>query len=165
MPVSARLRAELRWKLLVARLLVSTIAILLTVLIVPGLSVDGDWRWTLVLGAVFGVLNAVVKPALQVLTIRYLFLSWGLVLLAVNVATLWLLELLVPPLDIEGGLSLLLGALVLGLLVPLLEALVGTVRPIVESHPAAHPATRPAPAATTEPAAEPAAGPAPAGVE
>jgi putative membrane protein len=161
MPVSARLRAELRWKLLVARLLVSTIAILLTVLIVPGLSVDGDWRWTLVLGAVFGVLNAVVKPALQVLTIRYLFLSWGLVLLAVNVATLWLLELLVPPLDIEGGLSLLLGALVLGLLVPLLEALVGTVRPIVESHPAAHPAAHPAPAATTEPAA----GPAPAGVE
>lgn len=161
MPVSARLRAELRWKLLVARLLVSTIAILLTVLIVPGLSVDGDWRWTLVLGAVFGVLNAVVKPALQVLTIRYLFLSWGLVLLAVNVATLWLLELLVPPLDIEGGLSLLLGALVLGLLVPLLEAFVGTVRPIVESHPAAHPAAHPAPAATTEPAA----GPAPAGVE
>ena len=156
-PLPPRLRAELRWKLLLARLLVSTIAILLTVLIVPGLSIDGDWRWMLVLGAVFGVLNSVVKPALQVLTIRYLFLSWGLVLLAVNVATLWLLELLVPPLDIAGGLSLLLGALVLGLLVPLLEALVGTVRPIVESHPAAPPAS----AAT----AGPAAGPAPAGVE
>jgi len=163
MPLPARLRAELRWRLLVARLLVSTVAILLTVLVVPGLSIDGDWRWTLVLGAVFGVLNGVVKPAFQVLTIRYLFLSWGLVLLAVNVATLWLLELLVPPLDVAGGLSLLLGALVLGLLVPLLEALVGTVRPIVESHPAA----LPAPAATAGPVAPAAAGstPAPAGAE
>jgi putative membrane protein len=153
MLVSARLRAELRWKLLLARLLVSIVAVLLTVLVVPGLSVDGDWRWTLVLGAVFGVLNGVVKPALQVLTIRYLFLSWGLVLLAVNVATLWLLEALVPPLDVAGGLSLLLGALVLGLLVPVLETLVGTVRPIVESHPP------PAPAATAAPAAPPSAGP------
>ena len=124
--------SELRWKLLLARLLVSIVAVMLTVLVVPGLSVDGDWRWTLVLGAVFGVLNGVVKPALQVLTIRYLFLSWGLVLLAVNVATLWLLEALVPPLDVAGGLSLLLGALVLGLLVPVLETLLGTGRPIVE---------------------------------
>jgi putative membrane protein len=161
MLVSARLRAELRWKLLLARLLVSIVAVMLTVLVVPGLSVDGDWRWTLVLGAVFGVLNGVVKPALQVLTIRYLFLSWGLVLLAVNVATLWLLEALVPPLDVAGGLSLLLGALVLGLLVPVLETLVGTVRPIVESHPA------PASTATAAPAAPPSAGPTatPAGAE
>jgi putative membrane protein len=161
-PLPPRLRAELRWKLLLARLLVSTLSILLTVLLVPGLSIDGDWRWTLVLGAVFGVLNAVVKPALQVLTIRYLFLSWGLVLLAVNVATLWLLELLVPPLDVAGGLSLLLGALVLGLLVPVLETLVGTVRPVVESHPAA--AAAPATAGPAAPP-EPERAPAPDGVE
>jgi putative membrane protein len=129
----ARLRSELGWKLLVARLVVSVLAVAATVVVVPGLSIDGDfWRWVLVLGAVFGVLNGIVKPVLQVLTIRYLFLSWGLVLLLVNIATLWLLELLVPPLDIDGGLSLVFGALVLGLLVPVLETLIGTGQPIVE---------------------------------
>ena len=128
-----RLRSELSWKLLLARLVVSVLAVVATVLIVPGLSIDGDfWRWALVLGAVFGVLNGVVKPVLQVLTIRYLFLSWGLVLLLVNIATLWLLEALVPPLDVDGGLSLVLGGLVIGLLVPVLETLLGTGPPILE---------------------------------
>lgn len=129
----ARVRSELRWKLLLARLVVSVLAVAVTVVVVPGLSIDGDfWLWALVLGAVFGVLNGVVKPILQVLTIRYLFLSWGLVLLGVNIATLWLLEALVSPLDIDGGLSLILGGLVLGLLVPVLETLLGIGRPIVE---------------------------------
>lgn len=129
----AWVRSELRWKLLLARLVVSVLAVVVTVVLVPGLSIDGDfWLWAVVLGAVFGVLNGVVKPVLQVLTIRYLFLSRGLVLLAINVATLWLLEALVSPLDIDGGLSLVLGGLVLGLLVPVLETLVGIGRPVVE---------------------------------
>ena len=68
--------SELRWKLLLARLVVSVLAVMATVAVVPGLSIDGDyWRWVLVLGAVFGVLNGVLKPVLQVLTFRYLFLS------------------------------------------------------------------------------------------
>jgi uncharacterized membrane protein YvlD (DUF360 family) len=97
------------------------------------LSIDGDrWLWTVTLVAVFAVLSAVVKPALQVLTIRYLFLSWGVVLLAVDVVTLWLLEALVSPLDVADGLSLVFGGLLLALLVPLLEALLGVARPIVE---------------------------------
>ena len=125
--------SELRWKLLLARFVVSVLAVMVTVVVVPGLSIDGDfWRWVLVLGAVFGFLNGVLKPILQVLTFRYLFLSWGLVLLVVNIATLWLLEALVPPLDIDGGVSLVVGGLVLGLLVPVLETLLGTGRPVVE---------------------------------
>jgi uncharacterized membrane protein YvlD (DUF360 family) len=85
---------------------VSVGAVVVTVVVVPGISIDGRfWVWALVLGAVFGVLNGVVKPVLQILTIRYLFLSWGLVLLAINTATLWLLELLVSPLDIEKRLQ------------------------------------------------------------
>jgi putative membrane protein len=137
----AWVRRELRWKLLLARLVVSVAAVTVTVLVVPGLSIDGDfWLWVLVLGAVFGLLNGVVKPVLQVLTIRYLFLSWGLVLLAINIATLWLLEALVSPLDVDGGLGLVLGGLVLGLLVPVLETLVGVGRPVVERvTPSVHP--------------------------
>jgi putative membrane protein len=128
-----RLRSELRWKLLLARLVVSVAAVVVTVVVVPGISIDGRfWVWALVLGAVFGVLNGVVKPILQILTIRYLFLSWGLVLLAINTATLWLLELLVSPLDIENGFSLLAGGFVIGLVVPLLETVVGIGRPIIE---------------------------------
>jgi len=131
--VAAWLRARLRWKLLLARWVVGTLAVAATVALLPGLTIDGDsWLWTLILGAVFALLSAVVKPALQVLTIRYLFLSWGGVLPAVDVATLGLLEALVSPLDVANALSLLLGGLLLSVLVPLLEALVGVSRPVVE---------------------------------
>src|SRR4029453_14791949 len=64
-----RLRPELRWKLLLARLAVSVAAVAVTVVVVPGISIDGRfWVWALVLGSVLGVLNGVVKPAFQFFT-------------------------------------------------------------------------------------------------
>jgi putative membrane protein len=132
-PGRQRLLHELRWKLLVARLAVSIVAVVLTVVIVPGITIDDRfWVWSVVLGAVFGVLNGVVKPILQVLTLRYLFRSYGLVLILVNTATLWLLELLVSPLDIDTGFSLVVGGVVIGLLMTVLEALVGIIPPVVD---------------------------------
>lgn len=41
------LRGWLRWKLLLARWVVGTLAVAATVAAVPGLSIDGDrWLWT-----------------------------------------------------------------------------------------------------------------------
>jgi putative membrane protein len=135
-PRTWRLPHDLRWKLLLARLVVSIVAVVLAVVLVPGITIDGPfWTWAVVLGAVFGVLNGVVKPILQVLTIRYLFLSYGLVIILINTATFWLLELLVSPLDIDGALSLIVGGVVIGLLMTVLETLVGITAPIVEPEP------------------------------
>jgi putative membrane protein len=128
-----RLRHQLGWKLLLARLAVSILAVALTVVIVPGISIDGGfWFWSAVLGAVFGVLNGVLKPILQVLVLGYLFRSYGLVLVLINIAAFWLLELLVSPLDIDGAVSLIVGSVVIGLLVTVLETLVGISLPVVE---------------------------------
>jgi putative membrane protein len=136
-PAIQRVRSELRWKLLVARLAVSFVAVVLTVLIVPGITIDARfWLWAAVLGAVFGVLNGVVKPILQVLTLRYLFRSYGLVIVLINTAMFWLLELLVSPLDIDNGFSLVAGGVVIGVLVTVLEALVGVTMPVVDSQAA-----------------------------
>ncbi len=135
-PRTRQLPHDLRWKLLLARLVVSIVAVVLTVVLVPGITIDGPfWTWAAVLGAVFGVLNGVVKPILQVLAIRYLFLSYGLVIILINTATFWLLELLVSPLDIDGALSLIVGGVVIGLLMTVLETLVGITAPIVEPEP------------------------------
>jgi len=136
-PAIQRLRYELRWKLLVARLAVSIVAVILTVLIVPGITIDARfWLWAAVLGAVFGVLNGVVKPILQVLLLRYLFRSYGLVIILINTAMFWLLELLVSPLDIDNGFTLVAGGVVIGVLVTVLEALVGITMPVVDPQPA-----------------------------
>ena len=132
-PLRWRLLHELRWKLVLARLAVSILAVLVTVAIVPGISIDGRlWFWAVVLGAVFGVLNGVVKPILQVVAFGYLFRSYGLVLIVINIAAFWLLELLVSPLDVDGAVSLLAGSVVIALVVTVLETLVGINWPIIE---------------------------------
>lgn len=130
-----RIVHELRWRLVLARLLVSLGAVALTITIFPGMRIEGRfWVWILVLGAVFGLLNAFVKPVLQVLMIRYLFVSYGLVVFAIYVALFWLLDVLTAKhLEIDGFWNLLGGGIVAGLLVILFENLLGTTPPVVDA--------------------------------
>jgi putative membrane protein len=133
-PRLPRILHDLRWRILVARLVVSLAAIALTIVIFPGMRIIGTfWIWILVLGAVFGVLNAFVKPVLQVLMIRYLFVSYGLVVFAIYVALFWLLDVVTGKrLEIDGFWNLLGGGIVAGLLVILLENLIGVTAPVVD---------------------------------
>lgn len=129
-----RLLHELRWKILAARFVISVGAVMLTILIVPGISVkEGNFFvWTTILGAVFFLINALVKPVLQVVTIRYLFLSYGLIVVAIDIVTFALLDLIVERLNIENVFELILGGVLLGLLVTVLENLLGVTPPIVD---------------------------------
>ncbi len=66
-----------------------------------GVAIDG-WGWLLGAAAVLGVLNSVVKPILVVLSIPFLLLTLGLFLLIINIAVLWIVDLLLNGFDIEG---------------------------------------------------------------
>jgi putative membrane protein len=66
-----------------------------------GVAIDG-WGWLLGAAAVLGVLNSVVKPILVVLSIPVLILTLGLFLLIINIAVLWIADLLLNGFDIEG---------------------------------------------------------------
>jgi uncharacterized membrane protein YvlD (DUF360 family) len=91
-----RLRAELgNWRLLLVRTLTSGVTVVATVFLVPGLSFQ-HWRYGefVLVGLVFGLLTALVKPLLQFLALRYLVVSYGLVLVLINAGLLWLLSLL-----------------------------------------------------------------------
>ena len=66
-----------------------------------GVSIDG-WGWLLGAAAVLGVLNAIVKPILVVLSIPFLLLTLGLFLLVINMAVLWITDGLLDGFDIEG---------------------------------------------------------------
>src|SRR5262249_38214890 len=124
---------QLHWKLIVARLFVAFLAVAATVAIFPTITIDGDfWEWCAVLAAVFGILNSLLKPALQVLTIRYLFLSYGLILVLINLAVFWLLTVLVDRLHVETFWALLGGCIVIGVIATLLENLIGICPPIVD---------------------------------
>jgi putative membrane protein len=61
-----------------------------------------SFGWLLGAGAVLGVLNAIVKPVLIVLSIPVLLLTLGLFLLIINITVLWITDALLNGFDIEG---------------------------------------------------------------
>ena len=93
------------------RTAVTGLGLLLAAVLVPGIRVSG--LITLVLAAVlFGVVNAVVRPALLRLTVPFTGAMLLVVLLLVNAAMLGLTALLLPGMQVRGVLAAVLGSLV-----------------------------------------------------
>ena len=93
------------------RTAVTALGLLLAAVLVPGIRVSGIV--TLVLAAVlFGVVNAVVRPALLRLTMSLTGAVLLIVLLPVNAAMLGLTALLLPGTQVRGILAAVLGSVV-----------------------------------------------------
>jgi putative membrane protein len=99
---------------LLIRWLLNTLALFLVVTIVPGFTYR-DWLSLAIAAAVLGLLNAIVKPVLFVLTLPITVLTLGLFLLVLNAIMLELTAWLVPGFDINGFWWAIVGALVLTL--------------------------------------------------
>lgn len=133
-----RLRGDVgNWRLLLVRTLTSGVAVVATVFLVPGLSFH-EWRRGdfLLVGLVFGLLAALVKPVLQFAALRYVVVSYGLVLVVLNAVLLWLLSLLLGHLvHARDLLAVLLGGIVVGVVGTLLDAIAGVMPPILDRPP------------------------------
>jgi putative membrane protein len=75
---------------ILARLLINAAALWAATRLVPGISYVGDWRLLFVVALVFGVLNALVRPVLMLLTLPFLILTLGLFTFLLNAFMLWL---------------------------------------------------------------------------
>jgi len=134
----SRFFKQFNWRFLLVRILVNAIALAVTAIIVPKIYfVDKSiWNW-LLMAFMLGVLNALLKPILQFLTLQFIFVTYGLVVVLVNTLLLWLLSFLFPArFAVDNLLWALLGGLVLGLLSSFLESLLGLTMPIVPDEPA-----------------------------
>jgi putative membrane protein len=128
-----RFLKQFHWRFLLVRILVNAIALAITAAVTPKIYfVDKSvWSW-LLMAFMLGVLNALLKPVLQFLTLPFIFVTYGLVVVMVNSLLLWLLALIFPDrFAVENLLWALLGGLVLGLLSSFLESLLGLTMPIV----------------------------------
>ena len=124
---------QFHWRFLLVRILVNAIALAITAAVTPKIYfVDKSvWSW-LLMAFMLGVLNALLKPVLQLLTLPFIFATYGLVVVMVNSLLLWLLSVIFPNrFAVENLLWALLGGLVLGLLSSFLESLLGLTMPIV----------------------------------
>lgn len=125
----------MNWKLIILRIILNGLAIALTALLLPGVVVpEPTLVRFLVLGLVIGLLNAFIKPLIQVLTISFLFVTYGFVMVFVNAVMLLLLELVLPPtfLSVQGLGAALLGGVLVATFSAILENLVGLSRPVLD---------------------------------
>ncbi|MGE5590049.1 MAG: phage holin family protein [Bacillota bacterium] len=97
---------------LVIRWFVSALGLFLTAMIVPGIRVD-SFGAALVAALVIGILNALVRPVLIILTLPVTILTLGLFLLVINGITLMLAAGLVSGFHVSGWLAATMGAVVM----------------------------------------------------
>ena len=120
------------------RLLVSALGLWLASELVSGIEVQGGWT---LLGAalLLGIVNAIVRPLLVILTLPATLLTLGLFLLVINAAMLGLVAWMFDGFTISGFWAAFFGALV----VSITGWLASQVLP-ADTRPATAPAMRPA---------------------
>jgi putative membrane protein len=114
----------------VVRVLVNAVAIYVVAAIVPGIELHG-WLSALGAGLVLGLVNAVVRPVLVILTLPITLVTLGLFLLVLNALCLWLTSALVKGFEVTGFWSALLGALLVSIVSFILNAFVSDTGRIV----------------------------------
>jgi putative membrane protein len=96
------------------RVVVNALAIMLAASIVPGISVDGLVP-ALVGGLLLGLVNAVVRPVLIILTLPITLVTLGLFLFVLNGLCFWLVASIVKGFYVTGFWSAFLGALIVSI--------------------------------------------------
>jgi putative membrane protein len=108
---------------LLLRVAINAAAIYLIAHVVPGIEVTGVLA-ALGAGLVLGLVNAIVRPVLVVITFPATLLTLGLFLLVLNAFCLWLTGWLVKGFDVHGFWPALFGALLISVVSWLLTAFV-----------------------------------------
>jgi putative membrane protein len=81
----------------------------------PGIHWEGGWLYLLVAGFLLGLLNLLVKPLMTLFSLPLLLITFGLFYLVINGAILWLADLFLDKLRIDGFLWAMAGGLFLAL--------------------------------------------------
>jgi len=111
-----------------ARLIVNGLALWVATVLVPGVTFTGDLLTMLGVALVFGVVNAIIRPILKVLTFPIILLTLGLFALVINGLMLLLTSALSDALGlgfhVHGFWAAFWGALVVSIVSTMLSLLV-----------------------------------------
>lgn len=105
-------------------IIVTTLAVIITAWLLPGVKVD-DVMTAILVAVVLAFLNTVVKPILTILTIPITFFTLGLFLLVINAFMIILVTKLVDGFYVDGFWKALLFSLILSLTTSILNMFAG----------------------------------------
>jgi putative membrane protein len=100
---------------LVIRLFVNAVALWVAAQLVGGIHLRAEFWPVLLVAGVFGIVNALIKPFVLLLSLPFLILTLGLFTIVVNALMLMLTGALVGALDVQGFWAALWGSLLISI--------------------------------------------------
>jgi putative membrane protein len=97
---------------LVLRVLIGALGLYLASELLDGIAIN-NLTTLLIAAVVLGIVNAIVRPVLFLLTLPLTILTLGLFLLVINAAMLGLTAYLLPGFSIDGFVSALIGSIII----------------------------------------------------
>ncbi len=117
---------------LILRVMINTLSIVIAEKLLEGITFTGEWWKMIIVGAVFGIVNSVIKPIVQLLSIPFIVLTLGLFTLIINTLMLSLTAALSDTFhlgfQIRGFWAAFWGAIIVSIVSMLLSWLTGLKR-------------------------------------
>lgn len=116
---------------LVLQWAINALAIVVAVKAIDGIDFSGRWWQMLIIGAIFGIINSLIKPFIRFLSYPIILLTLGIFTLIINAAMLFLTSLISRFLDlglaVKGFFPAVLGAFVVSVVSAMLSWLINPV--------------------------------------
>ena len=113
---------------LLLRWIIASFSLFVAAWLVPGIRVEGNaWGAYAVMAVILGLINAIIRPILKLLSLPIIILTLGLFLLVINGITLWMASALAIKVFhvgfyVDGFWSAFLGALIVSIVSVILSA-------------------------------------------
>lgn len=108
----------------ILRILIAAAGLWLSARIIPGVTADG-WLTLIIAGFLLGIVNAIVRPVVTVLTFPLTMITLGLFLLVVNAAMIGLVAWFLEGLRVHGLWAGIQAAIVTGIVSWIGQVLLG----------------------------------------
>ena len=102
-------------KRLVWHIIAGIVSLWLADTIITGVEIKANWQALVLIGSILGLINFFVKPIISVITLPLKILTLGLFGLVINMAIIWLLDIIFPELVILGIIPLFWTAIIVWL--------------------------------------------------
>lgn len=100
---------------LIARILVSALALLIVARFIPGIDVEGIYI-AIITALILGILNVFVKPILVILTLPITIVTLGLFMFVINALIFWFAASFIDGFTVTGFLPALIGSVLVSII-------------------------------------------------
>ena len=100
---------------IIARVLVTALALVLVAKLIPTISVDGLYP-AIIAAIILGLLNLIARPILVILTLPITIITLGLFIFVINATLFWFVSTFVDGFEVQGFLAALAGSLIVSVI-------------------------------------------------